>query len=405
MSSRLVTPGYYYRLQLKTAADRYLNVENTGSINASTPNAGNPYSKWLFIPTGDGSSFWILNQGAQGGRGQAFAIPAGQKLAKQWDLIPTDPAQKFVVKASSRFPGYVNLIRKGTNEAVSTRWGQAAFEWGLTPGDDQQCFKLERSDKITAEDTLSGYLYWNYKNPQIADYFNSIGVVPAPKLLNINKLVFYNNSAKEIGVAVHRFGCADVPWRDGKPQCAYKELKPGQEYEFVVSDYLKNSEPIWSLIGISTAAVFSAALIVASAGLAAPVVAPLVGVAAGAAGVTTAAGITASAAATLAATAAIAQASFVVLTASTIPSIVENAQALANPESRTDAVSKFMLDKGIDNPKVQAALTKHLGPTYFFSDGDVFEQHTQSFYLEETMAQKKISEMFYGQGTCFFVIN
>ena len=89
-------------------------------------------------------------------------------------------------------------------------------------------------------------------------------------------------------------------------------------------------------------------------------------------------------------------------TASFKSSIVQNAVELSLDAS--DAIVGFLKRKGVDD-QVRPVLEKHLGDTYFYAAGDIFKEHTDKYYLEVTDNQKKIKEMFYGRGKCFFLIN
>ncbi|KAA3619947.1 MAG: hypothetical protein DWQ05_04270 [Calditrichaeota bacterium] len=391
-------PGKYYRLQLKTSSDFCLKIWNSGRIGASEEkNLNDSYSNWLLIPTGDDfDTYWIFNKGARDGRGQLIAQPDGIAQYQQWDFINNDSRQKFKLQDAGN--GFFRIIRHGTNRAISTRWHQMAFEHEVVSSDDQQQFKIVETGNIGETDVLPGFIFWNYKNDRLKGYFKEFyQTIPKPTRIRVDKITIINASSQEIVPAIHKHGCGGVPWRNGLAQCDAKELHPGDDWTFEVSDYLRNSDEIWSVIGWTGAIVGGVAITVVSMGVATPAVAAYLGAAG-----TTAAGATIAIELGHLITASVITIVDFAIFSNAIPGLIESSVDLSAEDDIS--VQTWFSDKGLTD-KTFPQINQKLGDDYFYAGEKLYDDIMGGFYLEETKTKKKITDLFFGDGHCIFVIS
>lgn len=383
----------YYRLVLRTSDSYNLRVWGTGQVGSDQVVDDN--ATWLLVPTGNTDEYWILNKGAKNGRGQALSQPAGQAKFAQWDFVPDDKRQRFKLQPTDS--GFFRLIVQDSGNAISTRWHEAAFAWGVTPNDKQQEFKLVQRGSIDEKDTLPGYVFWNYDNARVKSYFGDYSKrVPNPNLLNIKKMLFVNASDRTVVPAVHHWGCAGAPWRSGVPQCWYATLGPDEQATFEVSDYVKNGAQIWEIIGSVAAITAAVAITVACVGLCTSATAAAIGPAAG----SFAGALVSLQLGSGLASLALGVVDFTVL-AWAIPQAAMSGVELTKADEVN--VSGFMGDFGVTKETLPI-IRANLGPYSFGARNGVFKQGTDGFYLEETNGKQQIISMFYADGTCLFVI-
>ncbi|WP_373548806.1 hypothetical protein [Haliscomenobacter sp.] len=390
-----IKSGVYYKLQFRTSANQNLCIWGNGEAGGGKKDTYDEgYDKWLFIPTGKPDEYWIFNKAARNGFGQALALPESKKNFGQWDFKDDDKRQRFRLVSEGDF---VKLYNVSNNEVLSTRWDMPAFTWGDTPGDQQQQLRLVEAEPISRDDALLSYLFWNFKNETIRDYIiNKCKLLPGPQALAIKELVFINGSSKKITPAIHKYGCAGAPWRNGLAQCWSRDLQPGAKDSMLVDGYLQNSKAIWSLITTATVAFVSVVATVATGGATAGVAATATAAVAG----------TASTLANVAkVTATVADmALFGFDLASTAIEVKDDIQGITDrKEAVLDEAGQILLSFGVEDTLTQKLIQAELGKYSFAVKGSPFENLMSEWYLEETVSQMKLDKMFYSGGKAVFV--